>query len=449
MPSADLIFPEGFVWGAATSSYQIEGAVTEDGRGPSIWDTFTHTPGTIENGDTGDVACDHYHRYRHDVDIMRELGLTGYRFSVAWPRIFPEGRGRPNPAGLDFYKRLVDELRQAGIEPFPTLYHWDLPQALQDAGGWANRDTAGRFAEYAFTMAGALGREVQHWATLNEPWVAAILGNLYGLHAPGNRDLATALQVGHVLLLAHGEAVSALRSELPATARVGIVLNLIPTAPAGDSQADLEAAAREDDFINRWFLDPLFRGRYPDDLWEWYGDAVPEVAMGDFTTISTPIDFLGVNYYTRAVVTYDASAPPTAATWVDPPGQPMTASGWEVYPAGLFDTLSRVHQEYTPAAMYVMENGAAYHDRVIAGAVNDPEREAYIHQHLHQVHRAVAAGVPVRGYFVWSLLDNFEWAKGYALRFGIVHVDYQTQARIIKRSGQWYADVARENGIPS
>lgn len=449
MPSADLIFPAGFYWGAATSSYQIEGAVTEDGRGTSIWDTFTHTPGTIEHGDTGDVACDHYHRYRHDIDIMRELGLTGYRFSIAWPRIFPTGRGRPNPAGLDFYKRLVDELLQADTEPFPTLYHWDLPQALQDAGGWENRDTASRFAEYAQTVAVALGPDVQHWSTLNEPWVSSILGNLYGLHAPGKRNLATALQVGHVQLLAHGRAVEALRSELPAAAKVGIVINLIPTEPAGDSQADAEAAVREDGFINRWFLDPLYRGRYPDDLWEWYGDAVPELTAGDLATISTPIDFLGVNYYTRAVVAYDRDGAPAEATWVTPPEVPVTAGEWEVYPAGLYETLTRVHQEYAPAAIYIMENGAAYHDRVIDGAVDDPERESYLHQHLAQVYRAIEAGVPLRGYFVWSLLDNFEWAKGYALRFGIVHVDFKTQERIVKRSGHWYADAARENGIPS
>jgi beta-glucosidase len=298
-------------------------------------------------------------------------------------------------------------------------------------------------------MAGALGSDVGHWATLNEPWVSSILGNLYGWHAPGNRDLATALQVAHVQLLGHGEAVAALRSELPATAQVGVVLNLIPTEPAGDSQADAEAAARDDGFVNRWYLDPLFQGRYPDDLWEWFGEAVPEVAEGDLAIISAPIDFLGVNYYTRALVAYDPAAPATQAAWVDPPGAPLTASGWEVYPPGLFETLSRVHRDYAPAAIYVMENGAAFYDRVIDGAVDDPEREAYIHQHLHEVYRALEAGVPVRGYFVWSLLDNFEWAKGYALRFGIVHVDFATQARIIKRSGRWYAGVVHEHAIPS
>lgn len=449
MPAADVIFPEGFVWGAATSAYQVEGAVTADGRGTSIWDTFAHTPGTIANGDTGDVAADHYHRYRDDVGLMRELGLTGYRFSVAWPRIFPDGRGRPNPAGLDFYKRLVDELRQAEIEPFLTLYHWDLPQALQDAGGWAHRDTAGRFAEYAHTVAGALGDEVGQWMTINEPWVAAILGNLYGLHAPGNRNLTTALQAAHHLLLAHGEAVGALRAELPASAKVGIALSLTHAEPLGDSQADAEAAVREDGFINRWFLDPLYLGRYPDDLWEWYGDAVPDIHPTDLATISVPTDFLGINYYFRSVVKYDKSSVPVAAASVVPPGRPVTALGWEVSPAGLYETLGRVHRDYAPAVILITENGAAYEDRLINGRVDDPERQSYLHRHLHEVHRAIAAGVPVGGYFVWSLLDNFEWSAGYAIRFGLVHVDYATQDRLIKGSGLWYANAARENGISS
>ncbi|MDQ3695768.1 MAG: GH1 family beta-glucosidase [Chloroflexota bacterium] len=449
MAAADVRFPEGFVWGAATSSYQIEGAVAEDGRGPSIWDTFAHTPGTVATGDTGDVASDHYHRYRDDVGLMRELGLTGYRFSVAWPRIFPEGRGRPNSAGLDFYKRLVDELRQAGIEPFLTLYHWDLPQALQDAGGWEHRDTVGRFAEYAHTMAVALDTEVGHWITVNEPWVSSIVGNLYGIHAPGKHDLKTALQVAHHQLLAHGEAVGALRAELPATAKIGIALSLTHTEPFGDSQADADAAEREDGFMNRWFLDPLCRGRYPADMWEWYGEAVPEMRATDLATISVPTDFLGINYYFRDVVEYDRSERPVAARSIVPAGQPVTAVGWEVYPPGLYETLARVHQDYAPAMIYITENGAAFEDRLIDGQVDDPERESYIHRHLHEVHRAIAAGVPVGGYFVWSLLDNFEWSAGYAIRFGIVHVDYATQARTIKRSGHWYAEAARENGISS
>lgn len=449
MASADLQFPPGFIWGAATSSYQIEGAVTEDGRGPSIWDTFSHTRGKVDNGDTGDVACDHYHRVEQDIDLMRELRLNGYRFSINWPRIFPTGRGRPNSAGLDFYRRLVDSLRQANIEPFLTLYHWELPQALQDAGGWENRDTASHFAEFAYTMAQALGDEVQHWATLNEPWVASMLGNLYGIHAPGKRDLATALQVGHLQLLGHGLAVEALRAALPNSAQVGIVLNLTPTEPAGDSQADAEAAERDDGFYNRWFLDPLFRGRYPDDMLAWYGDAAPDVEATDFAAISAPIDYLGINYYQRAVAAYEKGAAPTESRRVIPPGQPVTAGGWEVYPPGLGRILTRVHEDYAPAALYVMENGAAFSDRVIDGKVNDPERESFIHQHLLQVHEVIDAGVPVRGYFVWSLLDNFEWNKGYALRFGLIHVDFKTQERIIKRSGHWYAEVASENGIPS
>lgn len=448
MASADLHFPPGFIWGAATSSYQIEGAVTEDGRGPSIWDTFSHTPGKIDNGDTGDIACDHYHRVDQDIDLMRELGLNGYRFSINWPRIFPDGRGRPNPAGLDFYRRLVDRLHQANIEPFLTLYHWELPQALQDEGGWENRDTASRFAEFSHTLALALGDEVHHWATLNEPWVASILGNLFGLHAPGKRDLATALQVGHHQLLGHGLAVEALRAALPASAQVGVVLNLTPAEPAGDSQADAEAAEREDGFRNRWFLDPLFKGSYPDDMLTWYGDAAPETRTTDFAAISVPIDYLGINYYQRAVVAHEKGAGPNDSRTIIPPGQPVTAGGWQVYPPGLGTLLTRVHQDYAPAALYVMENGAAFADRVIDGAVNDPERESFIHQHLLQIHEVIEAGVPVRGYFVWSLFDNFEWNKGYALRFGLIHVDFDTQERIIKRSGHWYAGVSRENGIP-
>jgi beta-glucosidase len=448
MPVDTSSFPHDFLWGAATASYQIEGATREAGRAESVWDRFCATPGKVRNGDSGEVACDFYHRYRDDVALMTELGLTGYRFSIAWPRIFPEGRGRPNLAGLDFYKRLVDELRQANIEPYPTLYHWDLPQALQDDGGWTNRDTASRFADYAHTMAATFGNEIQHWMTINEPWVGAILGNLWGIHAPGLRDLTTALQVAHLQLLGHGLAVNALRSELPASAQVGIVLNLTHTEPAGDSQADAESAEREDGFVNRWYLDPLYRGRYPDDLWEWFGEAVPKVQPNDLTTISAPTDFLGVNYYTRAVVAYDRTASPLQTRNVVPPGAPVTAVGWEVYPRGLREVLTRVHRDYAPAAIYVTENGAAYPDRLINGQVDDPARESYLRQHLEAVHEAIAAGAPVRGYFVWSLLDNFEWAKGYAIRFGIIYVDYATQDRIIKRSGRWYAEVAREHGLP-
>jgi beta-glucosidase len=313
MPSADTPFPDDFVWGAATAAYQIEGAADEDGRGPSIWDTFSRTPGKTLNGDTGDVACDHYHRYPEDVALMRELGLGAYRFSIAWPRIFPSGSGRPNPAGLDFYKRLLDEIGAAGIEPWVTLYHWDLPQTLQDAGGWANRDTALRFGEYAHAVAVALGGQVHRWITLNEPWVAAFLGHLVGVHAPGVRSLPTALRSAHHLLLGHAEAMTALRSEMRPGDQAGITLNLAPVEPAGDANADAEAAERQDGYLNRWFLDPLFRGTYPDDLVRHFGDAMPEVPAADLARVAAPIDFLGVNYYFRSVVRHDPAATPVQA----------------------------------------------------------------------------------------------------------------------------------------
>ncbi len=447
MPAADAIFPTGFVWGAATAAYQIEGGAREEGRGPSIWDTFSHTPGAIASGDTGDVACDHFHRFRDDIALMRELGLNAYRFSIAWPRVFPAGGGRPNRAGLDFYKRLIDELRQSGIEPWATLYHWDLPQALQDRGGWAERDTAARFGEYAHAIAVALGAEVHHWITINEPWVAAFLGHLTGDHAPGRRDLPTALAAAHHLLLAHAEGLAALRSEMRPGDQAGIALNLAPVEPAGDDQADLEAATLFDGYLNRWFLDPLFRGRYPADLVRHYDESMPAVAAEDLARISAPIDVLGVNYYFRAIVRHDPAATPVPASPFVTPGRPATAMGWEVYPPGLRQVLLRVHADYAPAALTVTENGAAYDDRLIDGEVDDPEREAYLHEHLLEAKRAIDEGVPLQGYFAWSLLDNFEWSLGYSKRFGLVYVDYSTQERTIKRSGRWYAGVTRENGV--
>jgi beta-glucosidase len=444
---ADVIFPDGWVWGAATAAYQVEGAVREGGRGVSIWDTFSHTPGKIANGDTGDVACDHYHRYPADVALMRELGLGGYRFSIAWPRIFPTGGGRPHEAGLDFYRRLVDELHAAGITPYVTLYHWDLPQALQAQGGWTNRDTARRFGELAHVVANTLGSGVRHWITINEPWVAGFLGHLLGLHAPGGRDLRAALQAAHTLLLAHGEGMAALRAEMRPGDEAGIALNLAPCQPAGDSNADLEAAFRGDGFMNRWFLDALYHGYYPDDMVRLYGDAMPEIAPGDMDLIAQPTDFLAVNYYTRSLLAYDPSAPPLDARLVVPPGARVTAMGWEVYPTGIYDVLKRVHDDYAPPRLLVTENGAAYDDVVADGKVDDPAREDYLREHLVQVYRAIEDGVPVGGYFVWSLLDNFEWSFGYTKRFGLIYVDYATQERIVKRSGRWYAGVTRDNGI--
>jgi beta-glucosidase len=440
-------FPPDWVWGAATAAYQIEGGVREGGRGVSIWDTFSRRPGTIAGGETGDIAADHFHRVPADVALMRELGVGGYRFSIAWPRIFPTGGGRPNEEGLDFYRRLIDELNVAQIAPYVTLYHWDLPQTLQDRGGWTNRDTARRFGEYVHTVATALGAGVHHWLTINEPWVAAFLGHLTGEHAPGQRDLRAALAAAHTLLLAHGEGMTALRAEMRPGDEAGIALNLSPCYPADDTNADLEAAHRLDGYVNRWFLDALYRGHYPDDMVRLYGEAMPEIAPGDMDLIAQPTDVLGVNYYTRAVVAFDPAAGPLQARRVRPPGAPVTAMGWEVFPEGLFDILTRVQNDYAPTRMIVTENGAAYEDVVADGLVDDPDREAFLHEHLLQAYRALEAGVPLGGYFVWSLLDNFEWAWGYGKRFGIVYVDYATQERIVKRSGRWYSAVTREHGV--
>jgi beta-glucosidase len=447
MSSATLAFPEDWVWGATTSAYQVEGGVREGGRGASIWDTFSHSPGTIANGDTGDVAADHYLHYPEDIELMRELGLGGYCFSIAWPRIFPDGGGRPNAAGIDFYRRLVDDLHRAGIEPYVTLYHSDLPQALQDRGGWANRDTALRFGEYAHVVASSLGTGVHHWFTINEPWVGAFLGHWLGTHAPGHRNLREALLAAHHLLLAHGEGMSALRAEMQLGDEAGIELILSPCDPAGDSNADLEAAERYDGYLNRWFLDALYWGAYPDDMVRLYGDAMPEIAPGDMASIAQPTDVLGINYYTRAVLAYDQAALPLQARLIVPSGVPVTASGWEVYPQGLYQILTRVHETYRPPRILITENGAAYADAVIDGRVDDPLRERYLHEHLLETYRAISEGVPINGYFVWSLLDNFEWAEGYAKRFGLIYVDFASQERIIKQSGHWYAEVTREHGV--
>ncbi|MFL5732929.1 MAG: GH1 family beta-glucosidase [Chloroflexia bacterium] len=431
-----LGFPADFVWGAATASYQIEGGAKEDGKGPSIWDTFSHTPGKVKNGDTGEVACDHYHRWRDDIALMREIGLDAYRFSVAWPRILPEGRGQVNQAGLDFYERLVDGLLAADIQPFVTLYHWDLPQALQDNGGWANRDTAHLFADYAEIVARRLGDRVPAWITHNEPWVMAFLGYLFGEHAPGLRDLDAAGRATHHLLLSHGLAVPRIREASPG-AQVGITLSLSPAEPAGDSEADAQAAARADAFSNTLFLDPLGRGQYP-SLVESFADQVKlPVEEGDLGIISVPIDFVGVNYYRRSVVRDAPGTGPLNMENVRPSGE-YTTMDWEVYPEGLRILLERLKRDYSFPAYYVTENGAAFPDVVKDGAVHDDRRRAYLEGHFAAAGQAIGNGVPLRGYFVWSLMDNFEWAYGYTQRFGIVHIDYNTQQRIPKDSAHWY-----------
>ncbi|MGQ9456809.1 MAG: GH1 family beta-glucosidase [Anaerolineae bacterium] len=446
---ADLLaFPEHFTWGAATAAYQIEGAWDEDGKGPSIWDVFCRVPGAIQDGDTGDVACDHYHRWREDVALMRELGLRAYRFSVSWPRVLPEGRGKVNRPGLDFYDRLVDALLAADIQPFVTLYHWDLPQALQEEGGWPVRDTARRFADFADVVSRRLGDRVRHWITLNEPWVVAYAGYGNGYHAPGIRNPLAAVQATHHLLLAHGLAVPVLRENGDAATQVGITLNLSPVHPASDRPADEGAARRYDGFLNRWFLDPLFRRRYPEDMLEMLGSALPDGYEEDLETIAVPVDFLGVNNYTRTVVADDPDSVVVETREVKPTGRPYTEMGWEVYPEGLYEILTRVHRDYAPPCIYITENGAAFADQVDAeGRVHDAQRVGFLREHIAQAHRALEEGVPLAGYFVWTLLDNFEWAYGYSKRFGIVYVDFATQERIVKDSGIWYRGVIAENGV--
>ncbi|MFE0463708.1 GH1 family beta-glucosidase [Kitasatospora sp. NPDC058965] len=452
-------FPPGFLWGAATAAYQIEGAAGQGGRTPSIWDTFSRTPGKVRNGDTGDIAADHYHRYREDVALMASLGLGAYRFSFAWPRILPGGTGPVNPAGLDFYDRLVDELLGAGIAPVATLYHWDLPQELEDRGGWTHRDTAHRFAEYAALVADRFGDRIGTWTTLNEPWCSAFLGYGNGVHAPGRTDPAQALRAHHHLLLAHGLGTAALRDRLPAGAQVSLTLNLAAVRPLTRDAGDLDAARRIDGLANRIFLDPVFHGRYPQDVladtaavtdWSFVRD-------GDLAEIARPIDSLGINYYSPTVVAAD----PEAAGGLPSPfpadrgirfvlaDGPRTAMDWPVDPDGLYELLVRLRDELPGLPLLVTENGAAYDDYSDpSGAVHDPERVAYLRGHLGAVRRAIGAGAPVRGYFLWSLLDNFEWAYGYSKRFGIVHVDFASQRRTPKDSARWYAELIRTGQFP-
>jgi beta-glucosidase len=456
-------FPSGFLWGTATASYQIEGGVDEGGRGESIWDRFAHTPGRILNGDTGDVAADHYHRYREDVALMGELGLNAYRFSIAWPRLQPRGSGSLSADGLDFYSRLVDTLLEAGIRPWVTLYHWDLPQALEDAGGWPVRDTALRFADYTAAVHERLADRVADWTTLNEPSCSAFLGYASGHHAPGRTEPDASVAAAHHLLLGHGIAVAAMRSARP-DQRYGITLNLYPVTAISDEADDQDAARRVDGISNRLFLDPVLRGRYPDDV---RADLEPIAGSGfiaddDAAVIAAPIDFLGINYYSRHVVR--AARADRAGdgahrqpAWVGASevekldtGKPKTRMGWEIDPTGLGDVLRRVADEYDAPPLYITENGAAFVDEVTAdGEVHDADRVAYLDAHIRAARQAIDDGVDLRGYFVWSLIDNFEWSWGFDRRFGVVHVDFNTQRRTIKDSGRWLSGVARANGIVS
>jgi beta-glucosidase len=472
MTSAARSFPDGFVWGTATASYQIEGAVNEDGRGRSIWDTFSHAPGKTHEGENGDVACDHYHRMPEDVVLMSALGVKAYRFSIAWPRIVPTGKSEVNPAGLDFYSRLVDALLESGIVPVATLYHWDLPQPLQDDGGWTVRATAERFAEYAAIVGEELGDRIPTFTTLNEPWCAAYLGYSSGVHAPGITDNAASLAAAHHLNLAHGLGTAALRSVLPAAAQVSVTLNLVNPRAASDTEADVAAARHVDGIANRIFLEPMLRGSYPDDVLDELKHITDFAFIrdGDAALTHGPVDFLGVNYYSPARI-----AAPTPElleqmgdAWVnDPSGAdaptwypgtdravstaqdgPYTAMHWRIEPASLTELLERVHRDYPQLPIMITENGAAFDDEVAAdGSVHDRDRIDYLRGHIGAVHDAIERGVDVRGYFVWSFMDNFEWAYGYSKRFGIVRVHYPTGTRTVKDSARWYRDVIVANAV--
>ncbi|HEV8652366.1 MAG TPA: GH1 family beta-glucosidase [Actinomycetes bacterium] len=435
-------FPDGFVWGAATSAYQVEGAVKEDGRVASIWDTFSHTPGKIRDGSTGDVAVDHYHRYLQDLDLMKELGLQGYRFSIAWPRVLPDGAGQPNQRGIDFYRRLVDGLHRRGVRPLATLFHWDLPQALQDRGGWEAREVAQRFADYAEVMFRALGDAVPTWMTLNEPKTVVDNGYIAGIHAPGKQDRSAAYVAAHHMLLAHGLAVQALRAT-GSSGRIGPALNLAPVYPAEDTPAARQAAALRDGFENRLYLHPVLRGSYPDDVLAEIDQVSPmrsKIRDGDLKTISAPVDVLGVHYYNPV--------------HVDGAGQrvfkrPTSQASWqELYPDGLYDILVRLKRDGGDIPLMITENGIPSPVGPDAGGrIDDTDRIKFLRDHFLAAHRAIQEGVKLEGYYVWSLLDNFEWAEGHTQRWGMVYVDYRDQRRIPKQSALWYRDVIRANGL--
>lgn len=426
-------FPDDFIWGVATSSFQIEGAAREDGKGESIWDRFCQQPGTIADRSNADVACDHYHRLESDLDLIASLGVNAYRFSVSWPRVQPTGSGPWNEAGLAFYERLVDGLLARGIQPHLTLNHWDLPQALQDQGGWNSRETVDHFVQYAVGMYRRLSTKLAAITTHNEPWVVAVLGHEQGTFAPGIKSRKVTMQVAHHLLLSHGKAVQALRKE-GCKVPLGIVLNLSPIEPATDSAEDVACALRADAAGRRWYADPLFKGCYPAEVWADLGDDVPTVLPGDMEIIATPIDYLGVNYYTRQVVSARGPVDTKAS------GLPLTEMGWEIYAKGLTDLLLLLHRDYALPPVLITENGGAFKDPVLDGQVHDADRVDYLRNHMAAVADALDQGVPMAGYMVWSLMDNFEWASGYVKRFGIVHVDYDTLKRTPKQSAHWYRD---------
>jgi len=438
-------FADDFLWGCATSSYQIEGAGREDGRVESIWDRFAGMPGTIRDGSDGLVACDHYHRWPEDFDIARDLGLNAYRFSIAWPRIFTGVDGTPNRKGLDFYSRLVDGMLERGMQPWATLYHWDLPQALQDRGGWTDRATIDAFLAFTDAMTRTLGDRVKHWITHNEPWCTAIIGNLEGWHAPGNTDLKTALQVAHNVLVSHGKAVPLIRANVPG-AQVGMAVSLHPLRAASERAEDVAAKERHDGLRYRWFLDPLFGRGYPQATRDLFGAAAPDVAPGDMEAIAVKTDFMGVNYYFPEVIAHAPGHAPLDAKVLPTVDGEITAMGWPVVPEGLSELLTRIENDYHPGPMYVTENGSAFEDTVGPDcAIDDVQRRHYLMRHLGALKDAIEGGAPVKGYFAWSLLDNFEWAEGYQRRFGLVHIDYTTQQRRLKNSGKWYRSFLRQD----
>ncbi|WKZ34184.1 MAG: GH1 family beta-glucosidase [Anaerolineales bacterium] len=440
-------FPNGFIWGVSTSAYQIEGAWNEDGRSTSIWDTFSHAPGKVTNNENGDIAADHYHRWKEDFALLSELGVKAYRFSTAWPRILPEGRGRVNKKGLDFYDRLVDDLLKRGIEPYVCLYHWDLPQTLQDKGGWTNRDTTAHFAEYARIVTERLSDRVRVWFTHNEPWVTAFVGHFLGDHAPGKKDIGAAVKSLHYLLLSHGLATEAMRVAAKQPLKIGVTLNLNPVHPATDSKKDHKAAERVDMFMNRIVLDPLLKGTSPIQESTIAKLLTRRIIQdGDLEKIHQ-LDILGVNYYSRAVMKHSSKVPVVNVEQVHPEGSEYSGM-WEIYPEGMYETLKLVW-DYNPVCeLMVTENGVPVPDGVdFDGRVRDERRIRYLQNHIAQVHRAMQGGIPVKGYLHWSLMDNFEWSHGYCQRFGLIHVDFKTQKRIIKDSGRWFAEVVRNNAL--
>lgn len=442
---ASSLFPADFVWGAATSAFQIEGSPLADGAGPSNWQAFCHQPGRVTNNDHGDVACDHYRRYPEDVRLMQELGLSAYRFSLNWARILPEGRGSLNIAGLDFYKRLLDTLDEAGISPYVTLHHWDYPLALSERGGWLERDSAPWFADYAAVVFKELGQRVSHWSTFNEPWVMVHEGYVAGSHPPGVTDPRAAREATHNILRAHGMAVQAFRAE--SKGEIGIVVNLEPKDPASDKAEDLAATRRADAWMNRQFLDPLFLGHYPEELEDVWGASTTGFPEEDFRLMQTPIDFLGINYYSRSVVRDAPGNAPFRTDRVVPEAGKTTDMGWEIFPNGLKRCLLWIKARYGDIPLYITENGAAFDDGPnSAGRITDQRRTEYFRSHLLAAHEAISAGAPLKGYFAWSLLDNFEWAFGYAKRFGLIHVDFETQARTLKDSAHFYREVIDSAG---